>query len=115
MAMKKGKSLCMFSAKGGVGKSVNILNLAGVFEHLEKKVLVIDFDLYSGSIATYVNKKFKKSVYDMAEDVLNNRFTEISDYVVNFDKYIDVLADIRSDKYFSSSVLSSNIVNHLLV
>ena len=92
MAMKKGKSLCMFSAKGGVGKSVNILNLAGVFEHLEKKVLVIDFDLYSGSIATYVNKKFKKSVYDMAEDVLNNRFTEISDYVMNVDKYIDVLA-----------------------
>ena len=26
MKLKKGKSLCFFSAKGGVGKSVNILN-----------------------------------------------------------------------------------------
>lgn len=91
MSLNKGKSLCMFSAKGGVGKSVNILNLAGVCEHLDKKVLIIDFDLYSGSIATYVNKKFKKSVYDLAEDVLNNRFTVIKDYVVSVDDYIDVL------------------------
>lgn len=98
MSLNKGKSLCMFSAKGGVGKSINTLNLAGVIEHLEKKTLIIDFDLYSGSIATYINKKFKRSVYDMADDILNNRYTDIKDYVINFDKYIDVLAAPRDPR-----------------
>ena len=31
MKIKKGKSMCFFSAKGGVGKKINILNFAGIF------------------------------------------------------------------------------------
>lgn len=83
--------MCFFSAKGGVGKTVNILNLAGIFEQLEKRVLLIDMDLYSGGIATYINKKFNKSIYELSEDIFNNRFKNIKDYVVKVDEYIDVL------------------------
>ena len=35
MSKTKGKSMCIFSAKGGVGKTVTTINLAGVYEHLE--------------------------------------------------------------------------------
>ena len=37
MKLKKGKSMCFFSAKGGVGKTTNIINLACIIEQLEKK------------------------------------------------------------------------------
>lgn len=92
MKIKKGKSLCFFSAKGGVGKTINILNLAGIFEQLEKRVLIIDFDLETGGIATCLNKKIKTSIYDFSEDILNNRFDNIKNYVSSYDKYIDILA-----------------------
>ena len=59
----KGRSVCFFSAKGGVGKTTNLLSLAGIFEQLGKKVLVIDMDLYSGGIAAYLNRMNDKSIY----------------------------------------------------
>ena len=45
MNNKRGKSLCLFSAKGGVGKTVTTINLAGIFKIVEKKVLIIDLNL----------------------------------------------------------------------
>ena len=40
----KGISILISAAKGGVGKTIMTLNLAGIYEVLEKKVLIIDFD-----------------------------------------------------------------------
>lgn len=91
MKNKKGKSLCFFSAKGGVGKTINILNLAGILEQLEKKVLIIDFDLYSGGIATYLDVKNDKSIFNVAFDVMNGDYKDIEEYVAKADEYIDVL------------------------
>ncbi len=91
MKTKHGKSLCFFSAKGGVGKTTNILNLAGIFEQLEKKVLIIDMDLYSGGIALYLNKKNDKSIYNFAFDMMNGSYKDIKDYTVRVDNYIDIL------------------------
>ena len=92
MGIKKGKTLCIFSSKGGVGKTTNIINLAGVAKQLDKKVLIIDFDLYSGGVATSLNVKVKKSVYNMGLDLINNNYTSIDDYAINITENIDVLA-----------------------
>ena len=91
MKNKKGKSMCFFSAKGGVGKTVNLLNLAGIFEQLEKKVLVVDMDLYSGGVALYLNKTNNKSIYTMVFDMMNRNYKDIKDYTVKVDHYIDIL------------------------
>ena len=41
MERNKGKIITVTSTKGGVGKTITTLNLAGVFSNLKKKVLVI--------------------------------------------------------------------------
>lgn len=91
MKLKKGKSLCFFSAKGGVGKTVNLINLAGIFQQLDKKVLIIDLDLYGGSIANALNKKYDYSIYNLVDDMIFNRFENFDKYVVNATEKIDLL------------------------
>ena len=58
----KGMSICITSAKGGVGKTITTLNLAGLYEQLGKKVLIIDFDLASGGIAVALNIDINKTI-----------------------------------------------------
>ena len=37
--MAKGKSVCIYGAKGGIGKTTFVINLAGIISKLDKKVL----------------------------------------------------------------------------
>ena len=41
----KGKIISITSSKGGVGKTIFATNLAGVYDYLKRKVLLIDMDL----------------------------------------------------------------------
>jgi len=91
MKLKKGKSLCFFSAKGGVGKTINLINLAGIFQQLDKKVLIIDLDLYCGNVANALNKKYDYSIFNVAEDMSYNRFESFEKYVVQATSHIDIL------------------------
>ena len=114
MANKQGKTMCFFSGKGGVGKTTNLLNLAGILEQLEKKVLIIDFDLYSGSVATYLNKKYDKSIYHMALDIESAEFNDIHDYTVQVDDYIDIICapkDPRDAGKIDASLIPNIIKN----
>ncbi len=92
MAKKIGKSFCVFSAKGGVGKTTTLLNLAGTYHLLGKKVLIIDFDLTSGGIALSLNKDVHKSIADLTLDIDNNHYTSLKDYVTQYNENIDFLA-----------------------
>lgn len=89
---KKGKSICLFSSKGGTGKSSIATLLSGFFAMQEKKVLIIDFDLSFGSIGLLLNKESNKNIYDLYSDYSNNKFSDISDYVTKYNDNILFLA-----------------------
>ena len=92
MASKNGKTITIFSTKGGVGKTIFTLNLAAAYHLLGKKVLIIDLDLHSGGIALSLNVDQTKDIYNLVDDLNNNRYTEFKDYVINYNENIDILA-----------------------
>ena len=92
MKNMKGKIVTITSTKGGVGKTIYLLNLAGTYEKLGLKTLVIDLDLYSGAIATYLNSTNDKTIFNLVEDLTNNRYEKIDDYLFNYSDMIDIIA-----------------------
>ena len=57
MKITKSKVITVTSVKGGVGKTTFVLSLAAQYKMQDKKVLIIDMDLFSGDIETLLNKK----------------------------------------------------------
>ena len=92
--MKKdaAKIITIFSCKGGVGKTTTLINLAGIYSLMDKKVLIMDLDLNSGGIATSLNIDVNKTIYNVVDDMGNNRFDGIENYVSKYNDKIDVLA-----------------------
>lgn len=104
MAKKQGQTICVFGSKGGVGKTTTVLNLAGIYKTLNKKVLIIDFDLYSGGIALALNKEPKKSAFDLSFDLENKKYHNFNDYTETYSEYIDFLAAPKDPR-------NANLVN----
>ena len=92
--MKKdaAKIITIFSCKGGVGKTTTLINLAGIYSLMDKKVLIMDLDLNSGGIATSLNVDVNKTIYNVVDDMGNNRFDGLENYVSKYNDKIDVLA-----------------------
>ncbi len=98
MASKKGKVVCMFSAKGGVGKTTQVINLAGICEKLNRKTLLIDLDLTGGGLSVALNRFNKRTIYHFFDDLSNNRRRAFFEYVTKYDDYIDILASPRDPR-----------------
>ena len=92
MKNNKGKIITVTSTKGGVGKTITTLNLAGVYSILGYKVLVIDLDLYGGAVATYLNSNNDKTIFNVVEDLTNNRYEKMEDYIYTYSENIDIIA-----------------------
>lgn len=97
----KGISICVSSAKGGVGKTTTVLNLAGVIEALNKRVLIVDFDLTGGGVATSLNVLGLRNIYNFVDDYNNNRYKDFKNYVYKYSEYIDVLASPKDPRQAS--------------
>lgn len=115
--MKKdaAKIITIFSCKGGVGKTTTLINLAGIYSLMDKKVLIMDLDLNSGGIATSLNVDVNKTIYNVVDDMGNNRFDGIENYVSKYNDKIDVLAAPKDprcalkvdSKYIDLSIMSA--------
>ncbi len=112
MAINKGNILCLFGVKGGIGKSVLAMNLAGVASNLERKVLIVDADLYGGSIALALNKPVNKTIYNFVDDYNNNRYKDLNDYITKYNTYIDFIASPKDPR--KSNKIDSNYIEILL-
>lgn len=97
----KGKVIAIASGKGGVGKTIFATNLIGVYHHLKKKALLIDMDLSSGGVNVLLNLVNSKTIYNLADDILNNRFKEAADYVYHYSEYIDILPSCKDPRQAS--------------
>ena len=97
----KGKVIAISSSKGGVGKTIFATNLAGVYHHLKMKVLLIDMDLSCGGVNVMLNVDSDKTIYNLADDILNNRFKEASDYVYHYSEYVDILSSCKDPRQAS--------------
>ena len=98
VGVTKGKVIAIASGKGGVGKTIFATNLAGVYHHLKKKVLLIDMDLSCGGVNVMLNVTNDKTIYNLADDILNNRFKEAGDYVCHYSEYVDILPSCKDPR-----------------
>lgn len=112
MAINKGNILCLFGVKGGIGKSILAMNLAGVASNLKRKVLIVDADLYGGSIALALNKPVNKTIYNFVDDYNNNRYKDLNEYITKYNEYIDFIASPKDPR--KSNKIDSNYIEILL-
>lgn len=92
MKIKRAKIITITSSKGGIGKTIFLLNLAGIYQKLQVKTLIMDFDIYAGGISTALNLKEGKTIYNLVDDITNNRYENSDEYIVKSSEYIDVLS-----------------------
>lgn len=99
----KGKVITVTSMKGGVGKTMSVLLMAELFKKNKLKTLVMDLDLYNGDIAFALNLDVKSNIYNLCDDIANNRYKTDSkdEYIVHYCDYIDVLASPKDLRYAS--------------
>lgn len=110
--LNKAKIFSVTSVKGGTGKTINTLNLAGTFSKMNKKTLIIDLDLNSCDVAAMLNIDPNRDLYTMFVDVTNNRFDSIDDYVTKYNDNIDVISSPKDPRY--SAKITGKFINLLI-
>lgn len=101
MAMNEAKLITIASVKGGTGKTTTALNLAATYSLMNKKTLILDFDLFSGGIALSLNVEITKDLYKLAYDMSVNEYKNIDDYILKFNDNIDFIPAPKDPRYAS--------------
>jgi cellulose biosynthesis protein BcsQ len=111
----KGKVITFYSYKGGVGRSMSLVNIACLMAKQKKKVLLIDWDLEAPGLHTFFGKAIKNKdlgLVDFITDVI--KFIEIKNNDVE-EKYEQFLTDhlhkyIQKDLNIENSGLQIDII-----
>lgn len=112
MAVKQADVITITSVKGGTGKTTNVLNIAGILSSIGKNVLIIDLDLYTGGIACALNIDNDKDLFLLVNDMNNNRFDYLENYIVKYNDNIDVLPAPKDPR--DASKINAKYLNVIL-
>ena len=120
--MARGKIVCFYGGKGGVGKTTTLLSLAGTLSKLNKKVLIVDLDLTNGAIAISINREAYKTIFNFVEDYINNKYNDLDKYITKYDENISFVASPKDPRYASridvkyiDILLEKSVYNHDVV
>lgn len=120
--MARGKIVCFYGGKGGVGKTTTLLSLAGTLSKLNKKVLIVDLDLTNGAIAISLNREANKTIFNFVEDYINNKYNDLDKYITKYDENISFVASPKDPRYASridikyiGILLEKSVYNHDVV
>lgn len=120
--MARGKIVCFYGGKGGVGKTTTLLSLAGTLSKLNKKVLIVDLDLTNGAIAISLNREANKTIFNFVEDYMNNKYNDLDKYITKYDENISFVASPKDPRYASridvkyiDILLEKSVYNHDVV
>lgn len=95
---KKGKIVAVTSTKGGVGKTIATLNLAGIYSSMNLKTLIIDLDIYGGNIANFVNSNLDRTIFNFIDDYTHNRYKQVKDYIYSYNNNIDIISSVKDPR-----------------
>lgn len=95
MGVKNSKIIYVSSVKGGVGKTNVIFNLASTYHKMNKKILLLDLDLYNENIAFSLKLDNDKDLFDIVDDLNNNKFNDLNDYILKYNDNIDVISSLK--------------------
>lgn len=112
MSLNKAKVFTVTSVKGGVGKTTTVLNLAGIYSNMGKNVLILDLDLYSSDISSMLNINYKNDLYNLFEDLNNNSFDSIDNYITSYNDNIKVLSGLKDPRL--SRKINSKVLDLIL-
>lgn len=104
MAIKYAKMIAVTSVKGGTGKTTFAINLAAKTAKDGLKTLLVDLDLFNNAVTTSLNANCNSDIFVMCEDIDNNTFTQVEDYITVYNENISLLASPKDPR-------SANIVN----
>lgn len=96
------KAICIYSPKGGVGKTFVATSLAATSFLMDKKTLLIDFDLYNGSLCLFVNENINKSILSLSKDITTKKYEKLSNYVYKYNEKIDILCAPKDYRIISA-------------
>ncbi len=105
--------ISFYSLKGGVGKSILALNSSIILaDKLQKKVLLIDLDLHFGSISLLIDKHYEKTILDLVDDSMMDKYELIEPYLYSHSKNLDILFAPSSAE--GADYISKEIINTFL-
>lgn len=116
----KGKSITFYSYKGGVGRSMTLINVACLLAKKGKKILMIDWDLEAPGLESYFNGEVKKSDLGLVDLIIdskeflsakkNNDSDQLTNYFKqNLSKYIKSNLTLKEQKKLPKKHKENNI------
>lgn len=102
----RGKVIPVFSTKGGVGKTTVAVNLAVLLARAGKKTVLVDLDLFAGSVALALDVIPRRSVAELAQEMARLDLELLESFLVRHKSGLMVLAapfDPNYGEFISSS------------